>query len=129
MFLRPTMFRRTKVARKAETKQENYNKMAARVQEVAEKLNTPVRIVQSEEEVSQLRSYHKRHSKGWFDTTTGEVVIVVPNNENVAYVENTIAHEVVAHKGLRKLVGEERFNSFLDDVYNSLDGKIKAVIE
>lgn len=113
----------------AETKQESDNKMAARVQEIADGLNTPVRIVQSEEEMAQLPTYRKRHAKGWFDTATGEVVIVVPNNENMADVENTVAHEVVAHKGLRKLVGDERFDSFLDEVYNNLDGKIKAVID
>lgn len=104
-------------------------RMAARVQEIADGLNTPVRIVQSEEEVAQLPSYRKRHAKGWFDTATGEVVIVVPNNENMADVENTVAHEIVAHKGLRKLVGDERFDSFLDDVYNNLDGKIKAIVD
>ena len=113
----------------AETKQESDNKMAARVQEIADGLNTPVRIVQSEEEMAQLPTYRKRHAKGWFDTATGEVVIVVPNNENMADVENTVAHEIVAHKGLRKLVGDERFDSFLDDAYNNLDGKIKATVD
>lgn len=103
--------------------------MAARVQEIADGLNTPVRIVQSEEEMSQLPTYRKRHAKGWFDTTTGEVVIVVPNNENMADVENTVAHEIVAHKGLRKLVGDERFDGFLDEVYNNLDSKIKATVD
>lgn len=113
----------------AETKQESDNKMAARVQEIADGLNTPVRIVQSEEEMAQLPTYRKRHAKGWFDTATGEVVIVVPNNENMADVENTVAHEIVAHKGLRKLVGEERFDKFLDEVYDNLDSNIKAVID
>ena len=108
---------------------ESDERMAARAQEVADKLNTPVRIVQSEEEVAQLPTRRKRRAKGWYDTATGEVVIVVPNHENMADVENTVAHEIVAHKGLRKLIGEERFNSFLDDVYNNLGGKIKAVIE
>ena len=111
------------------TANEQKARMAARVHEIADGLNTPVRIVQSEEEVAQLPTYRKRHAKGWFDTATGEVVIVVPNNENMADVENTVAHEIVAHKGLRKLVGDERFDSFLDDVYNNLDGKIKAVID
>ena len=112
-----------------EPKQEAEARMAARAREIAKKLNVPVRIVQSEEEVAQLPTYRKRHAKGWFDTATGEVVIVVPNNENMADVENTVAHEVVAHKGLRKLVGDERFDSFLDDVYNNLDGKIKATVD
>lgn len=111
-----------------EPKQEAEARMAARAREIAKKLNVPVRIVQGEE-VAQLPTYRKRHAKGWFDTATGEVVIVVPNNENMADVENTVAHEIVAHKGLRKLVGDERFDSFLDDVYNNLDGKIKAIID
>ena len=104
-------------------------RMAARVQEIADGLNTPVRIVQSEEEISQLPTNRKLNNKGFYDTATGEVVIVVPNNENVADVENTVAHEIVAHKGLRKLVGDERFDSFLDDVYSNLDSKVKEIID
>ena len=52
-------------------------------------------------------------AKGWYDVKTGRVTIVLPNNKNATDVRETVFHEVVAHKGLRNLVGEEHFNTFL----------------
>ena len=49
-------------------------------------------------------------AKGWYDVRTGKVTIVLPNNKNATDVRETVFHEVVAHKGLRNLVGEEHFN-------------------
>ncbi len=68
-------------------------------------------------------------AKGWYDVRTGRVTIVLPNNKNAADVRETVFHEVVAHKGLRNLVGEEHFNTFLDNVYNNAEEGIKQTID
>ncbi|WP_337377694.1 LPD23 domain-containing protein [Prevotellamassilia timonensis] len=68
-------------------------------------------------------------TKGWYDVRTGKVTIVLPNNKNAADVRETVFHEVVAHKGLRNLVGEEHFNTFLDNVYNNAEEGIKQTID
>ena len=68
-------------------------------------------------------------AKGWYDVKTGRVTIVLPNNKNAADVRETVFHEVVAHKGLRNLVGEEHFNTFLDNVYNNAEEGIKQTID
>ena len=68
-------------------------------------------------------------AKGWYDVRTGKVTIVLPNNKNAADVRETVFHEVVAHKGLRNLVGEEHFNTFLDNVYNNAEEGIKQTID
>ena len=68
-------------------------------------------------------------AKGWYDVRTGRVTIVLPNNKNAADVRETVFHEVVAHKGLRNLVGEENFNTFLDNVYNNAEEGIKQTID
>ena len=68
-------------------------------------------------------------AKGWYDVRTGKVTIVLPNNKNAADVRETVFHEVVAHKGLRNLVGEENFNTFLDNVYNNAEEGIKQTID
>ena len=70
-----------------------------------------------------------RQAKGWYDVRTGKVTIVLPNNKNAADVRETVFHEVVAHKGLRNLVGEEHFNTFLDNVYNNAEEGIKQTID
>ena len=68
-------------------------------------------------------------AKGWYDVRTGRVTIVLPNNKNAADVRETVFHEVVAHKGLRNLVGEEHFNTFLDNVYNNAEEGIMQTID
>ena len=68
-------------------------------------------------------------AKGWYDVRAGKVTIVLPNNKNAADVRETVFHEVVAHKGLRNLVGEEHFNTFLDNVYNNAEEGIKQTID
>ena len=103
---------------------EERDAMTARVNELAERLHTPVRIIRTDEEVAALPSTRQRRMKGSFNPLTGEVTIVVPNNANMADVENTFLHEVVGHDGLRVLFPEEeKLNNALDELYRvSKDG-------
>ena len=68
-------------------------------------------------------------AKGWYDVKTGRVTIVMPNNKNAADVRETVFHEVVTHKGLRSLVGDENFNTFLDNIYANAEEKIQQSID
>lgn len=72
----------------------------SRATEISEHLNTPVRVITSEKEMEGLSPRQKK-AKGWYNTATGEVVVVVPNNADVADVENTVLHEVIGHDGIR----------------------------
>lgn len=87
---------------------------------LAEILGEKVRIVR---DVNEIESQNKnvqesqRKSKGWFNTGTGEIVVVLPNATGIEDVQATILHEAVGHKGLRELVGDDRFDDFLDKVY------------
>ncbi len=104
--------------------------MMARVNELSERLHTPVRIIRTDEEVAALPSARQRRMKGSFNPLTGEVTIVVPNNANVADVENTFVHEVVGHNGLRVLFPEEeKLNNALDELYRVSNGSIQQVID
>ena len=113
-----------------EPKEAMENAMAARVNELAERLHTPVRIVRTAGEVAALPSARQRRMKGSFNPLTGEVTIVVPNNANMADVENTFVHEVVGHGGLRVLFPEEeKLDSALDELYRVSDGSIREAID
>lgn len=87
---------------------------------LAESLGERVRIVR---DVNEIENQNKnvqesqRKSKGWFNTRTGEIVVVLPNATGIEDVQATILHEAVGHKGLRELVGDDRFDEFLDKVY------------
>lgn len=101
----------------------------ARVADLCEKVNLPVRIIRTQEEVDALPTRRERRAKGWWSAKDDEVVIVLPNNVNVADVENTFVHEVAGHKGLRAFIGEERFDEFLGEVYDHASNSIRKVID
>ncbi|WP_417149797.1 LPD38 domain-containing protein [Prevotellamassilia timonensis] len=106
------------------------NAMEKRVTELSERLHTPVRIIRTEEEVAALPSVRQRRMKGSFNPMTGEVTIVVPNNANMADIENTFVHEVVGHDGLRVLFPtEEKLNNALDELYRVSKDEIRGTID
>jgi predicted nucleotidyltransferase len=87
---------------------------------LAESLGEKVRLVRDVNEIENQNKKvqeNQRKSKGWFNTGTGEIVVVLPNATGIEDVQATILHEAVGHKGLRELVGDDRFDDFLDKVY------------
>lgn len=94
------------------------------------KLNTPVRVIHDVDEITDTDEKllaRKRDSKGWYDTSTGEIVIVSPNSTSVGDAQRTFLHEVVGHHGLRELFGDD-FDTFLDNVFRNANEDIRKSI-
>lgn len=101
-------------------------------EKLSKKFNTPIRIVDNPAELTHddpEMQKRMRKSKGFYNTATGEVVVVVPNNATVEDVAETVFHEVVAHKGLREIIGEENYDAFCDEVYDHLKDDLKQQID
>lgn len=94
----------------------------------AEKLNVPLQVVTSTEQISDpsVKSAIERGRKikGWFSVSEGKVYVYLPNASGIEDVKQTILHEGVAHYGLRKLVGDERMDDFLDEVFRNVSKEI-----
>ena len=75
----------------------------------------------------QMPKGHK-NDKGYYNTKTGEIVICTENAASIKDAIQTILHEAVAHKGLRQLMGD-KFNEFINRVYESLDAETKAKVD
>lgn len=89
---------------------------------ISETLNAPVRIIRDVNEITDKNKgleRRMRNSKGWYDTNTNEVVLVLPNANSVADAQATVLHEAVGHMGLRKLLGRD-FNQTMSSIYDSL---------
>ena len=85
-------------------------KISSAVDELASGLHIPIHIIRDVNDITDDNKdtqRKKRGSKGWYDMETGEVYLVLPNAESIADAQATILHEVVAHKGLRGLLGEK----------------------
>lgn len=66
-------------------------------------------------------------AKGWYDTETGKITVVLPKNNGIADTVRTILHESVAHHGLRKLFGDN-LDTFLQAIYDNAPQEIRDAI-
>lgn len=112
------------------------NTMADKVQQMSERMNTPVRILRTPEEIqAYARNPREAKAKGISRIERGgsrvaEIAILLPNNTDLADVENTFLHEGMGHDGLRLLFPTEKLlNNALDELYNASTDAIKADID
>lgn len=95
------------------------------IERIAQKTGAKVNMVSSVDEITNKAAKaaveEGRKITGWYDEKTGEVHLYIPNIHDRYTAEKTIWHEVVGHKGMRELFGEDRFNQFLRDVWYDLD--------
>ena len=117
---------RERLARQQEARVKRGRQM---VDELAKKLGITVRYVDdmSAEERAALGE-RKLNSKGWYSPRTGEVYINLGRHTRLYDMEATFLHEVVAHKGLRRLFGKD-FDTFIDNIYNNVNKGIRAEID
>lgn len=102
----------------------------AAIDELASGLHIPIHIIRDVNDITdddKDTQRKKRGSKGWYDMETGEVYLVLPNAENIADAQATALHEVVAHKGLRGLLGE-KFDDMMDSVYRNLPEDVRRKV-
>ena len=102
------------------------------VEETSKKLNVPVEVITSVDQIkdnSVRSSIEKgRKVKGWYSLSDNKVYVYLPNATSMEDVNQTILHEGVAHYGLRQLVGEERMDDFLDDVFANVTDEVRKKI-
>ncbi len=102
------------------------------VEETSKKLNVPVEVITSVDQIkdNSVRSAIEkgRKVKGWYSLSDNKVYVYLPNATSMEDVNQTILHEGVAHYGLRQLVGEERMDDFLDDIFANVTDEVRKKI-
>lgn len=103
------------------------------VEKVAQNTGGKVKMVSSVDEITNKAARAAiedgRKITGWYDEKTGEVHLYMPNIHDRYTAEKTIWHEVVGHKGMRELFGDELFDKFLRDVWYDLDKPENAALK
>ena len=102
------------------------------VEKTAYKLNVPVEVITSTDQIND-ESVRKaiesgRKIKGWYSLSDRKVYVYLPNTSSVEDAKQTILHEGVAHFGLRKLVGDENMDSFLDEIFANVTKEVRERI-
>lgn len=118
--------------RVSEENQDLNNIKSEDVEETAKKLNIPLEVITSIDQIkdNSVRSAIEkgRKVKGWYSLSDNKVYVYLPNATSMEDVNQTILHEGVAHYGLRQLVGEERMDDFLDDVFANVTDEVRKKI-
>lgn len=109
---------------------ENYSEESSAktqsAQKATENLNLGGRVVVHES--AEGLEGKEATAKGWYDTQTGQIHVVLSNNTDAADVTQTILHEAVAHHGLRELFGHNVMDAFLDSVLAAASQEVKDAI-
>lgn len=122
----------------AELNDEIVNKKASipvssHITQLSEKTGAKVNMVSSVDEITNKAAKAAiedgRKITGWYDEKTSEVHLYMPNIHDRYTAEKTIWHEVVGHKGMRELFGDERFDKFLREVWYDLDKPENAALK
>lgn len=114
-------------ADEAKARAEEKRRMRERARELEAQVGVKANIIESLNEVKN-REARKRIAAGeavagWY--SGGQVYLYMPNIKDRREIELTYVHEVVAHHGVKKLLGE-RFNEFLDGVWNMMSEADRA---
>lgn len=97
-----------------------------RANEWAKALGVKVTFIENIEDVdtrtrAQIEASHAKGDAvpGWV-ARNGEVFFFMPDLQNINDVNDTYVHEVVAHVGLPKLLGKEKFGELCDKVWEMM---------
>ena len=112
---------------KARAEEKRRIPLRERARELETQVGVKANIIESLDEVKN-REARKRIAEGeavagWY--SGGQVYLYMPNIKDRREIELTYVHEVVAHHGVKKLLGE-RFNEFLDGVWNMMSEADRA---
>lgn len=93
-------------------------------QQYSQKYGTPVEVVESADQIKHplaRRAAEQGGLYGWYDVKTSKVFVYAPNIlGRPDELEKTVLHEVVAHKGLRSLLGDTAFDKVCDEVWDMM---------
>lgn len=101
-----------------------------RAEEWSKALGVDVIFVERLEDVTSQVAYFAlmdgEKVSGWYEGMTGKVYFYMPNLDDISEVDKTYIHEVVAHKGLKEMLGKERFDELCDKVWDMMPSLEKA---
>ncbi|MBR5147705.1 MAG: hypothetical protein IKV15_00715 [Bacteroidaceae bacterium] len=109
----------------------NSEEIIAEVERESANLGVQVRIARSIDELPDEDTRKRAMDgqlKGYFDPRTGEVVLYEPNTDNANDAKRTILHEIVGHKGLRSLIGEQRYDKAMLQLMYMLPADVRDAV-
>lgn len=102
------------------------------IDKIGRKLNTPINVHESADSIQnpQVRRAIENGQRvaGWWDARDNSVHLYLPNINSRYDAERTIAHEVIGHKGLRELLGNDGYRKFMRDLWTRGDEELVSYV-
>lgn len=98
---------------------------------VAKSVGEEVTVVEDIEDITDdnpTLQLKKRGAKGWFDPETGKVVVNLSAHRDAADVVETVLHETIGHKGIEEMMGKERFERMIDEVWSHAAEDVRLAV-
>lgn len=109
---------------------ESYKELEAEVGRLSELFHTPVQVHYSPDTIQNATARKAAEdglAKGWY--VDGEVHIYLPNATGVEDIQETFFHEVVAHKGVKEMLGDKH-SELMDALFDVLpESEQKRLLE
>lgn len=107
-------------------------RLKSRAQELADRVGLNVNFIYDERSIpldlDNVKGYNNQlKSLGWVDSKRNAVYFNLPNISNIHELEKTFLHEVVAHRGIGKLMGKY-LNELYDDIYTRSSPELRNEI-
>lgn len=98
------------------------------LQKMVKMVGIPVTVLESIDEVKsetardEIREAEAKHGRvrAWVNQKTGEVFVYMPHLKSERDVFEAYIHEVIVHKGLKKLLGEKGYEALCNQVFNKV---------
>ena len=107
-----------------------FSELESEVGRLSELFHTPVQVHYSPETIQNATARNAAEdglAKGWY--VDGEVHIYLPNATGVEDIQETFFHEVVAHKGVKEMLGDKH-SELMDALFDVLpESEQKRLLE
>lgn len=116
-------------AERIDKEEQRRRPLRERANEWGTKLGVKVNIIENINDVinkaARKAILNGERVTGWYEESTGEVCLFMPYITSEKGIDATYIHEVVAHKGIRGLLGD-KFGEFCDNVWDMMSNADRA---
>lgn len=121
---------------RANLEEEKRAALRDRIKKWEQKLGVQVDVMESVDDVTNAQANQQilngREVFGWFEVASGKVAfylpdyVSLPTANGLSEIDKTYIHEIVSHRGLRGLLGEEKYGELCDMVWDAMTEEQKT---
>ena len=108
-----------------------HQRMLATGRELASSLGERVVMHENPSDIEDSdynRKIRKQRSYGWYDPNDGTIHVNVGLHQSTDEIARTVLHELIGHKSIENIMGKQRFNRMIDEVWKHAGKKVRAKI-